>query len=162
MKAPIHSTKHYVQVSFSSVTAVSTAIENLIQGVAVANKNVSTEVEEGAIVKAIYIEFWSIASAADNTEIFCIFKAPEDGTMSFAEAIALNSYNNKKNVLFVHQGLSSNDGIGNPHIMFQGWVKIPKGKQRFGLGDKLSVSITNQHASNDLDYCGFATYKEYL
>jgi len=42
----------------------------------------------------------------------------------------------------------------------RGWYKIPKTKQRFGLGDRLVLQIASQ-GTDALDFCGFATYKEY-
>ncbi len=162
MKAPIHSRKHYTQWSRSSVAVTAIGVETIAHGVAVANKNAPSEVEEGALVKAVFLELWVLSTGNDAAEVVTISKTNEDlSAMTYAESIALDTFNNKKNVLFVHQGLSANDGIGNPIVAFRGWVKIPRGKQRFGLGDKLSVTVSNLSPTNTMDYCGFATYKEY-
>lgn len=162
MRAPIHSRKHYVQTTFSTVTGASRANVTIVNAVAVADKNSPSEVVEGAVVKAVYIEYWTISSAGDGSQVFIVSKNGQgQAGPLYAECIALDTWDNKKNILHVMQGLASNDGISTPMCVFKGWIKIPKSKQRFGLGDQLVVTIANPHATNDLDYCGFATYKEY-
>jgi len=84
-----------------------------------------------------------------------------DAGPTFAEMQALGTFTLKKNILFTHQGLSPNDGVGNPVVVMRGWYKIPKSKQRMGLSDRIVLSIANL-GTGALDYCGFATYKEYL
>ncbi len=162
MKAPIHSRKHYVQLTRSEAVTVTRNAELLIESVAVTSKNTPREVEEGAIVKAIYIELWVENSANDGFQVVVLSKNQEGGSgPTFAEMQALDTWNNKKNILFTHQGLSTNDGVGNPMVVMRGWYKIPKTKQRMGLGDILTLSISNP-GPNTLAYCGFATYKEYM
>ncbi len=78
--------------------------------------------------------------------------------MTQAEHVAMNSYANKKNILYHTQGIS-NDGVANAQAVVRQWFKIPKGKQRFGLGDSLKLSISTQ--AEAINFCGFATYKEY-
>ncbi len=141
------------------MTTVERNIELLIRG-----KETPTtvaEVSEGSIIKAVYVELWTLGSSNDGFQIVVLEKSTQDATgPTFVEMAALGDYNNKKNILFTHQGLSANDGIGNPMPVMRGWYKIPKTKQRFGLGDRLNLNISNPSA-NTLTYCGFATYKEY-
>ncbi len=161
MKAPIHSTKHYVQITRSTVATVAANQENLITAVEGTTANLVDEVVEGAIVKAVYIELWLINAGAAGSDVVVLSKNPLGNVgPSFSDMNALGIYLNKKNILFTHQGLDPNDGIANPVVVMRGWYKIPKSKQRFGLGDVLSLTIANNSA-NDLFYCGFSTYKEY-
>ncbi len=51
------------------------------------------------------------------------------------------------------------DKFTNSVPLFRGWVKIPKGKQRFGLGDEFIVAFESVGEAAQL--CGFSTYKEY-
>lgn len=163
MKAPIHAEKHYVQQTASTVAAVSASSHVLIDAVTVSAKTTSPfEVVEGAVIKAVYIEWWAISSASFGSQVFVIGKYPSGiSAPTYAQMVALNSFKNKKNILHAMQGLAGNDGVSGPMCLFKGWIKIPKSKQRFGYGDRLIVTIANPHATNDLDYCGFATYKEY-
>ncbi len=163
MKAPIHSRKHYVQISQATVAqAVADNIEivSAIEGA----HSLPQHVEEGATVKAVYVEFWlgtaSVTVVGSYTVI--VYKNPGSGHgVTGAEMAALHDYTNKKNVFFTSQALSPpTDGGLIPVI--KGWIKIPKGKQRMGLADKLTLAIRNNNATAiDLNYCGFATYKSY-
>ncbi len=162
MRPIIHSTKHYFQMSRYTVTANAAVAKVLIDSVAVSDKNAVFEVEEGAVVKAVYIELWCEASTIDGSSLVALYKAPSNlANMSFPELAALGDYDNKKNVLFFHQGLAPDDGVSGPYPIMKGWYKIPKTKQRFGLTDRLVISAGCQTpGSTSLDLCGFATYKE--
>ncbi len=161
MRAPIHSQKHYVQMSRSTVTTGTRVLTTLIQAREGTVASGVDEVIEGAIVKAIYIELWLIGSMADQYSIVTLTK--EVGANvgpTFTEMVGLGIYTNKKNILFTHQGLAGNDGISIPLNIMRGWYKIPKSKQRFGLGDSLRLAIASQGDAT-IFFCGFATYKEY-
>ncbi len=161
MKAPIHSRKHIVQLSLFNVTTGVTVAKRVIDAVAIQDVTVNTEVSEGAIVKAIFVELWTLNSANDGFEI-TVFSKTNDNTdgPSHTEMLLLDSYPQKKNILHIHEGLSANDGVGNPINVYRGWIKIPKGKQRFGLGDRFVISVANP-GPNTMDVCGMVIYKEY-
>ncbi len=157
----VHSSKHYVQFGISQITTGIRETLNLVKSVEGSGADLDKEVAEGSTVKAIYVELWLQNSANLGETIVTLTKDPEDGTgPSFAEMAALNGYLNKKNILFTHQGLASNDGVSGPVAVARNWFKIPKSKQRFGLGDKINLNIANV-SSNDLNRCGFALFKEY-
>ncbi len=158
MKAPIKSKKHIVQFPFDGIL---TGVNQNIRLVDADNGTAAISVEEGAIVKAIFIELWLQNSANDGFAVVTITKDPQNsGGPSFTEMASLMTWNNKKNILFTHEGLTSNDGVGNPIRPVYGWFKIPKGKQRMGFEDKIHLSISNP-SSNTLNRCGMAIYKEY-
>ncbi len=161
MRAPIHSTKHYVQITRSTVATVTRSIEDIILAVEGTVANLVDEVEEGAIVKAVYIELWLLNASNDGSDVVTVGKYSAGGNgPNFTGMNSLGTFVEKKGILFTHQGLSSNNGVGNPIPVLRNWIKIPKSKQRFGLGDSLRITIANNGPST-LEYCGFATYKEY-
>ncbi len=161
MKAPIHSIKHYRQMSRTEVTTLTLTNEALAIGVQSTLANLENEVREGSVIKSVYVELWLLDSAADGSNTVTLSKDnSQSAGPTFSEHAALFNYVEKKNILFTHQGLSSNNGVGNPIVVMRGWFKIPKSKQRFGLGDTLNLNISNQ-GPNTLEFCGFATYKEY-
>ncbi len=161
MKAPIHSVKHYVQMSRSTVTTGARNIEDIVLSVEGTTANAVDEVVEGAIVKAVFVELWAVGTVADQHFIISLMKLPSGLTdPTFNNMAALGLYSNKKNVLYTTQGLIGDDGVTNATRVVYGWFKIPKGKQRFGLGDKLKLVIASQGDSS-IFYCGFFTYKEY-
>ncbi len=161
MRPVIHSTKHYVQMSLFNVTAAARVNTTLVAAVSTPDKNTVSEVEEGAIVKAVYVELWHDQDGANGSVIACLVKGTAGSAgPSVAEMAALGNWDEKKNILYTFQGLSSNESVSNPIPLIRGWFKIPKSKQRFGLGDSLFLCISNPSANNS-NNCGFSTYKEY-
>ncbi len=77
--------------------------------------------------------------------------------MAVGQSAALNAYVNKKNILYTQMGIIGNN-VTYPMSLVKGWFKIPKTKQRFGLGDVLTLNIHAQ--SNGIFVCGFMTFKE--
>ncbi len=160
MKAPITSVKHYVQALSTPISSAAKGGFDLVNAVATGTARTSPEeVNEGCVVKACYIEFWVRTATAGNSVSAAIIKIPGGGASAptYAEMIAMDSYENKKNCLEFHQGLApAGDQVA---FLFRGWYKIPKGKQRFGLGDRLQVVIALTGSAGSV--CGFSTYKEY-
>ncbi len=161
MRPIIHSTKHYLQYPLDPITTGTIKAIVLVEAVQSTLANLSHEVEEGASVKAVYVELWLQNQGNLGEFIVNVTKTTESQPgPTFAEAATLFSYVNKKNIFFTSQGLTSNDAISGPQTPIRAWVKIPKSKQRFGLGDRLMLTIANV-SSNSLNSCGMATYKEY-
>ncbi len=157
----VHSVKHYVQFPIDQISTGTRQINTVCNAVEISQKNVASEVTEGSTVKAIYFELWLQNEGTLGEFIMTITKDPETATgPTFNEQAALFTYSNKKNVLYTTQGLTSNDGVSGPVNVIRGWVKIPKSKQRFGLGDSIHMNISNVSA-NDLVRCGITIFKEY-
>ncbi len=156
----VHSQKHYRQFSLATIAAGALQNSDIINAVNVVDKNTSSEVEEGSSVKAVYLELWiNTNDTSPGTNIIIIEKqtgaSPDATTTNMA---LLDSYPNKKNILYTTMGLTNpNTSTAIPALKF--WLKIPKSKQRFGLGDKLSLTIMSQ--TGTIKFCGFMTYKEY-
>ncbi len=159
MRPRVRTEKHYVQQSLGTVASGAITSVSIIN--AVAAPSTAVQVNEGAIISAVYIEMWLTSDdAAQGTAIVTVEKViGSSAAMTTAESAALQGYDNKKNVFFTFMGLvSPNVQPAVPSV--RGWFKIPKGKQRFGLGDQLRVNIHGQ--SNGANFCGFMTYKEQL
>ncbi len=160
MRPIVHSVKHYVQQSRSQVATVALSQIDIIDSVESTVANLVDEVPEGSNVRAVFVEMWLLDSSNDGSFIVSLEKVPGGfAGQSFANSNSLGTYANKRNLLYVTQGLSPNNGVGNPVPIIRQWFKIPKGKQRFGLGEKLKLNITN-NGLNNLEFCGFFTYKE--
>ncbi len=160
MKTPINSVKHILQHTVTQVTTAT--VTTLVEAVGEHIQDVSTvqEVVEGSVIKAVYIELWFMGTFNEGSYVMCVEKS-ESGNPAptFTEMTTLNSYENKKNVLFISQGLISEDNA-NPTPVMRQWVKIPKGKQRFGLKDKFRINIA-AIGSEDVQFCGLTIYKSY-
>ncbi len=156
----VHSTKHYPQHSLETVTAGTVDNNVIVDAVAVGNKDDPKEVEEGNSVKAVYVEHWvRSGETSPGSYAYAIYKVPGGGAaFTAAQMAAIHDADNKKNILFFSQALTNNN-TSNAIPVIREWVKIPKSKQRFGLGDRLIAT----HFAQALDSitCGFNTYKEY-
>jgi len=163
MKAPIKSKKHYVQISQATV-AQGAVVNTILVSALEATASIPTTVEEGALVKACYVEFWAGNASATvvGSYTFILYKNPGGlNNPLTADLAALHDWDNKKNILFTSQALVPPTD-GGQVVIAKGWYKVPKGKQRFGLGDRLMVSIRNNNSTAiDINFCGFALYKSY-
>ncbi len=163
MRPIIKSKKHIFQISQSTVSQGAVVNSNFCDALETTSTT-PQGVEEGAIVKACYVEFWVSQDSASVVGSYTIvlLKVPGAGDVPNAtDLAALHDYDNKKNILFTAQGLlTPNDGGQVP--VLRAWYKIPKGKQRMGLNDRLFISIRNNNATAiDINFCGLVLYKEY-
>ncbi len=158
MRPVIQSTKHYVQVSLSTVMAGQINAIRLINATDTRTGD-DDNIIAGAIIKAVFVEMWvRTGDTAPGTTLVTLVKTPDTTQPTFNDVTALHDYGNKKNVFYHTQGLI-NDQDANATPFVRQWFKIPKGKQRFGLGDRLYLTVAAQALDNII--CGFATYKEY-
>ncbi len=115
MRPIIHSTKHYVQQSRSQVATVALTSINIISSVESTVANLVDEVAEGSSVRAVFVELWILDTANDGSFVITLEKLPGGANpMNFASSNALGTYSNKRNILYTTQGLSPNNGVGNP------------------------------------------------
>ncbi len=156
----VHSTKHYVQPGLRTIVAGAAEAHVIAEGVAIADVTTNAEVAEGTSIKAIYVEHWIRAGSTSPGSYICaIYKNPPTGTtFTVAQMAALFDAENKKNILFTSQALT-NDQDSSAISIVRGWIKIPKGKQRMGLGDRWIMSTSA--VGVDAIVCGLEIYKEY-
>ncbi len=162
MRAVIQSRKHIFQIALSSIIGVGIDSQSLAVAVEGAHTS-SSSIAEGAIVKAVYVELWLLNSAANlGSFTMILYKNPGgSNTATSADMAALHDWDNKKNILYTTQGITPSGGAaGFPMMAYKNWIKIPKGKQRFGLNDKLILAMRN-NTTDDLNFCGVAIFKEY-
>jgi len=158
----IHSKKHYVHLSNGSVASGAATTFDAVEAVVAPAVGDAQEVVEGSTIKAVHFELWVWGAGASgtDTQFTCAIEKVSAGQtpMTFTQSSNLGAYPNKKNIFWTSQGVIG--GVDTQSIpIIRDWLLIPKGKQRFGLGDVLSVTITTLGAS--LQRCGLITYKEY-
>ncbi len=156
----VNSRKHLIQTSLTSVPLGTVEVIEL--GLAVQNEDseLANQFAVGAVIKAVYVEYWIQAdSSQPSTYTTIVLKRPGDATTITAiEMAQLHTYTGKKNILETHQGIVG-DANSNPIPMFRHWIKIPKGKQRFGLNDRIQIAILG--LTGNVEICGMAIYKSY-
>ena len=160
MKQIIQSTKHYVQIPIASVVLGAIApvkFAHAKEDVTVGNPE---EFAQGGIVKAFYVELWIVAEGNQvGSFTVTIEKVPAGANlMTKAQSADLWSYPNKKNVLYTSQGLIGDQNT-NPVPVIRQWFAVPKGKQRFGLEDRLVLSVAAN--AENIQFCGNTIYKVY-
>ncbi len=164
MLAPINSIKHYVHRTNIAVTSGSASAHVVLDAVNAPATSTSAQVIEGAIVKAIHLEYWILSdgvTSSINQFALIVEKVPTgSASATAAQMLNLGAYDNKKNILFTTQGIvgAGIDGQASVPLLRQ-WMLIPKGKQRMGLGDRMVISIAP--VGFTMNWCGISTYKEY-
>ncbi len=162
MLAPINSIKHYQHTSNTTVGTGGVHLKNLANALAKgAARTDPGHVYEGCVIKAIHIEYWICGTLDATTSQFAFicYKLPSGQTAPDATNMAnLGSWDNKKNILFSSQGVLPEGESQQSIPVIREWVRIPKGKQRFGLGDIFQIAI---FSVGTLQVCGLSTYKEY-
>ncbi len=152
-------------VSTEAATTTSTNVRNIPIVTVVAKGATRTnpqDVWEGAKIFQCYIELWLNGLGTTNPAKFqlCVVKLSAGQTApDFADMNNLTAYAGKKNILFTTQGILGRGGNQSVPILRE-WYKIPKGKQRFGLGD--SVIALLAVTSESIQSCGLVIFKEYL
>ncbi len=164
MLAPINSVKHFVQHFLTTIVGASVVNLTLVDAVVASAVDTPEEVLEGSVIKAVWVEIWVIGQGAEGvTSAFGVSleKLPAAATpMTSAQSLALMTYPNKKNILYTTQGVVGSDIGANAVPILRQWFAIPKGKQRFGLGDKLVLNLANVGPTN-YQSCGVFIFKEY-
>ncbi len=160
MKAPINSIKHIVQQGIDTVMGGTMQNITVVNAVSNPDGDISVQCEQGSIIKAIYFEMWLLAGSQQpgSITVTCEKVIANVAPMTFLQGSQLYTYPNKKNILYTTQGLTP-DANGNPIPFIRQWIKIPRGKQRFGLNDKINFNI--QANVEDATHCGLFIYKEY-
>ncbi len=162
MAAPLVTIKHIVQIDNAQIASGAAENIELVQSVGQTAVSNTGDVVEGSIVKTVYIEMWlkSFAAAGEDTKFQLIIeKVPAGATpATFTQMNGLMGYLNKKNILYTTQGVLGDLTTQAIPIVRQ-WFMIPKGKQRFGLGDELVMSISATAAV--IQRCGLAIFKEW-
>ncbi len=159
MRPVINTEKHFNQESLFTVASGAISVRIIADAVSVPDAVADNEIREGSKISAVYVEMWLTSDdTGQGTAILSLEKVPgSSALMAVGQSAALNNYQNKKNIFHTFMGLIG-PNTQYPMAVLKGWFKIPKGKQRFGLGDRLVLNVHGQ--SNGLQGCGFFLFKE--
>ncbi len=157
---PIHRIKHVVDGSNSVTAGTQLDIPIIITKDApvLANKE---EIETGAKVNGIYLKVEVAANEAEAgipNVYLIVWKNPGDN-ISAPTANNVGGNDNKRFV--IHQEMVMLNSVlkGNPRILFNGVIVIPRGMRRFGPNDRLEISILNPLVN--IHECHQVHYKEF-
>ncbi len=160
---PVNRIKHVVDsaATLAKATVLPTSLIIAVDSPVLANTN---EVVTGSKVHGIYLKV-EIASndaidvgALPNTYL-AVYKNPGNN-LATIDPTTVGSNDNKRFVIHQEMVMIENKGQGgNPRILFNGVIAIPKGYQRFGPNDRLFMSVRSQ--ALDIVQCIQCHYKEF-
>ncbi len=158
---PVHRIKHVVDFS-ATVAAAANLTQTLIKSVDAPVLANVTEVETGAKVNAIYLK---VEVAPNETDVgaipnvyMAIFKSP-GGSIAAMTPNSIGDEDNKRFVIHQEMVMFNNLAGGNPRVLFNGVIVIPKGYRRFGPNDLLQITTLAPFVNYAL--CVQCHYKEY-
>ncbi len=158
---PINRIKHVVDLS-GTVTAASQLDESLINAVDAPVLSVAKQVQTGATVNGIYLRVEVVPNETDPGAIpnvyLGIFKNVGGG-LSVPALNAVGTDDLKRYMIHQEMVMLNNVAGGNPRVIFNGVIAIPKGYRRFGPGDKLNISVLS--TAINFAYCLQCHYKEF-
>jgi len=160
VRPTINSEKHLVQITRTEIAEFGSEHTVIVDVKGTIDGQEPTEVLTGTVIKAVYVEWWLLGSGQQPATATCILtKIPAgQANPTNGELGALHTYQNKKNIFVTQQGLIG-DANTNPSPFYRGWIAIPKGKQRFGLGDRLVLSTRS--ITDAISVCGLMIFKSY-
>ncbi len=102
----------------------------------------------GSVIKSVYI-FWQGIndSVVSNIDMY-IMKCPSDVFDSRPVPGITGGNNKRKYVLHEEKGIPGHVNAGAPPITFRGVIRIPRGRQRMGEGDKIFLRYRSASAAN--------------
>ncbi len=128
---------------FDAGSAGANAFVLIAKAVNTPSSIVSTDVSQGCIVKAIWVELWITASATVAEGVTTgidayIWKNP-GGNLTAPAPGSVGTSNEKKFVFKSWKGLIGSRKEGFPAYTWRGWVRVPKIYQRMGTDDLLQL-----------------------
>ncbi len=158
---PVHSIKHVVDVQFATVagTQVNTNVVNSVDAPTLA---IPANVETGCRINAIYLKvelYQTSATGGALANAYMVVVKNPGGSIASITANSVGSNDNKRFVIHQEMVMRQNQDNGNPRILFQGVISIPRGYRRFGINDLLQVGVFSP--AGTMDACIQCIYKEY-
>ncbi len=161
MRAQVNSEKHFNPQSLTTINENTASSFVIID--TVSDPTTAAHVRVGASIKAVWLEMWFLGSSAQPVVQISTIEKTSGGQPqpTSAQMSDLHNYPNKKNIFKTSQGLIG-EANANPTPVWREWIAIPKGKQRFGLGDRILFTVAARgEANNDVEICGMRIFKEY-
>ncbi len=159
---PIHRIKHVVDSS-ATITAGTQLVNTLINTVDAPVLANVTEVETGSTVNGIYLKVEVASNEAQDVGAIpnvymIIFKNP-GGNLATIVANGVGGSDNKRFVIHQEMIMLDNKLGGNPRVLFNGVIAIPKGYRRFAPQDSLQMNILSP--ALNIALCFQAHFKEF-
>ncbi len=151
-------------VDFSGTQAAASQLDvTLIDAVDAPVLANTAQVETGSKVNGFYLKVECASNEAfDSGAVpnvyLMVFKNPGNN-LTLPSASAVGANDNKRFVIHQEMIMINNTIGGNPRILFNGVIAIPRGYRRFGPDDALKVSILSP--AINIVVCLQCHYKEF-
>ncbi len=159
---PVNRIKHVVDQSATLAAGV-TLTQNLIVTVDAPVLANSNQVETASKVNGIYLKVevaaGEVLQVGAIPNVYLTVSKNPAGALTALAPNAVGISNEKKYVIHQEMILINQGDGGNPRVLFNGVIVIPKGYKRNGPGDKLQYSILCPQV--DIAVCAQAHYKEF-
>lgn len=156
-KRPINSVKNIVDSTTLGVAAAVVTNVNVADAVN-DYTGVVSDVPIGAKVAGVYL-FLQVQQQAVNSNVdWYIWKGPNLLTPTMPVPGATGGDPSRKYILHEEKGIPGPMNNGSPPLTFRGFIKVPRGRQRFAEGDRMQVKIRGAAV---YDTCLKCIYKFY-
>jgi len=158
---PINRIKHVVDGN-GTLASATVLPEDLITTSDVPTIANTKGVETGSKVNGIYLKVEvasneTVAGAVPNVYM-AVYKNP-GSVLAQIDPQTVGDDVNKRFVIHQEMIMLNNLKGGNPRVLFNGVIAIPKGYRRFGPDDKLKMSL--KAGTTDIVFCYQAHFKEF-
>ncbi len=158
---PINRIKHVVDFS-GTASAAANVTNTLISATDTPTLAVTNSVITGGKVNAIYLKVEVASNETDAGAIpniyMSIVKNP-GGSIAVMTPNSIGDEDNKRFVIHQEMVMFNNLAGGNPRVLFNGVIVIPKGYRRFGPNDLLQITL--QATAVNYAFCIQCHYKEF-
>ncbi len=156
---PINRIKHVIDFQGGIVAGTQqlTDITDTVDAPVLANR---AEVQTGSTVNGIYLKVEAYASTAGALSNIYMYVAKNPGNnLTLPNANSVGSSDNKRFVIHQEMVMMQKVVNGNPRILFNGVIAIPRGYRRMAPDDKLILATLAPGVNADL--CVQCHYKEF-
>ncbi len=159
---PVQRIKHVVDNS-ATLASGSTLPIGIINAVDAPLISAPINVITGAKVNGVYIKVIVASNEAQVTgaipNVYMIIYKNPGNNLTLPAPNAVGVSDNKKHVIHQEMVMIDNKVSGQPTVLFNGVVVIPKGMRRFGPSDRLDVAVLCP--AINISVCLQAHYKEF-
>ncbi len=157
---PVKSLKHIVDIQ-GGLTVNSKQDEDLIRAsdAPVFSTN-PQDVETGSTVNSIFLNVQVAAtSTAALANVYMYVMKNPGNNITEVNANVVGTSDIRKHVIHQEMIMTEKNTTAIPRTLFKGVIKLPRGMKRFGIEDRLILSLLSPGTT--YDYCIQCIYKEY-
>ncbi len=158
---PVNRIKHVVDAQ-GALPLNNNVFEDLVLASDTPDLASSREVQTGATVHGIYLKIEVVRTQATSgvlTNVYLAVIKNPGGNLTIPSPNVIGVSDDKRYVIHQEMIMTEQQGNGNPRILFNGVIVIPKGYKRMGPNDKLLAVLLSPGGT--MNYCLQCHYKEF-